>query len=155
MLVGLWPVPSAAQAPSIYDLRSVTTGSSSLAWVPAIQDQGFFSDCWTFAAATAIESNLLKNGFLPAAAALPPMTVSSWHLSAFNGGPEPAGFGLLIAAAAAWPLLRRRSRTKLPIDERRARSPGGGDVDGPACPAESRGRRRRRPDLVAPAIPPT
>jgi hypothetical protein len=36
MLVGLWAVPSAAQAPSTYDLRSVTTCSSSLAWVPAI-----------------------------------------------------------------------------------------------------------------------
>jgi len=56
--------------------------------VPAIQDQGYFNDCWTFASATAIESNLLKNGFLPASGSAPPMTVSSWHLSAFNGGPE-------------------------------------------------------------------
>ena len=87
-LVGLWAVPCAAQAPAAYDLRSVTSGSSTLAWVPAIQDQGYFSDCWTFAAATAIESNLLKNGLLPAASGPPPVTVSSWHLSAFNGAPE-------------------------------------------------------------------
>jgi hypothetical protein len=78
-----------AQAlPSTYDLRAVTTGSGVQAWVPAIQDQGIFDDCWTFAAATAIESNLLKNGLLAPAATAPAVTISSWHISTRNGAPE-------------------------------------------------------------------
>ena len=78
-----------AQAlPSSYDLRAVTTGSGVQAWVPAIQNQGIFNDCWTFASATAIESNLLKSGLLAAAATAPAVTISSWHISTRNGAPE-------------------------------------------------------------------
>jgi hypothetical protein len=88
MLVGGLATPAAAQPPAAYDLRAVTSGGSTLAWVPAIQDQGDFDDCWTFASATAIESNLLKNGFLGPQPTPPAATISSWHLSARNGAPE-------------------------------------------------------------------
>lgn len=82
-------VATAQVLPSAYDLRAVASGSGTVAWVPAIQDQGIFNDCWTFASATAIESNLLKNGFFgPAPAAPPPVQISSWHLSTRNGAPE-------------------------------------------------------------------
>lgn len=74
--------------PSTYDLRAVPTGSGTLAWVPTVQDQGIFGDCWTFASATAIESNLLKIGYLGLQTAPPPATISSWHISARNGAPE-------------------------------------------------------------------
>ena len=77
-----------AQTPSSYDLRAVTTGSGVQAWVPAIQNQGIFSDCWTFAAATAIESNLLQTGLLAPQPTPPAVTISSWHISARNGAPE-------------------------------------------------------------------
>ncbi len=88
----------AQSLPAAYDLRAVASGSVTVAWVPAIQDQGMFNDCWTFASATAIESNLLKNGFFgPAPAVPPPVRVSSWHLSTRNGAPESVvkqgGFG--------------------------------------------------------------
>jgi hypothetical protein len=74
-----------AQAlPTTYDLRSVS-GSS---WVSDIQDQGQFGDCWTFASATAINSNLIMNGYLSTAASPPPIEISSWHLSTANGQPE-------------------------------------------------------------------
>ncbi len=77
-----------AQVPAAYDLRTVTSGGTTLAWVPAIQNQGDFNDCWTFASATAIESNLLKQGLLGPQTSPPPATVSSWHLSTRNGAPE-------------------------------------------------------------------
>lgn len=88
LMLGVLATPAAAQAPGAYDLRRVTSGGSTLAWVPDIQDQGDFNDCWTFASATAIESNLLKNGFLGPQPTPPPATISSWHLSARNGAPE-------------------------------------------------------------------
>lgn len=77
-----------AVPPAAYDLRAVASGTGTLAWVPAIQDQGIFNDCWTFAAATAIESNLLKSGLLGPQPVPPPVTISSWHISTRNGAPE-------------------------------------------------------------------
>jgi hypothetical protein len=84
--------------PAAYDLRAVASGASTVAWVPAVQDQGIFDDCWTFASATAIESNLLQNGlFGPAPPVAPPVQISSWHLSTRNGAAESlvrqGGFG--------------------------------------------------------------
>lgn len=79
---------AAQPLPSAYDLRGVSSGTSTVAWVPAIQDQGQFGDCWTFASATAMDSSLLKQGILPAAAAPPAPVVSSWALSTANGAPE-------------------------------------------------------------------
>lgn len=78
-----------AQAlPETYDLRQVNTPDGVVAWVPDIQDQGLFGDCWTFASATAMNSNLLKTGILPQASTPPPIQISSWHLSTRNGAPE-------------------------------------------------------------------
>jgi len=79
---------SAQALPATYDLRAVASGTSTVAWVPAIQDQGIFNDCWTFASATAIESNLLQNGFFGPAPTAPPAQISSWHLSTRNGAAE-------------------------------------------------------------------
>jgi len=78
----------AQSAPSAFDLRSVTVGSSTQAWVPTIQNQGTAEDCWTFATATAIESNLLMNGLLAASSTPPAMQISSWHLSTHNGAAD-------------------------------------------------------------------
>lgn len=78
-----------AQLPAHYDLRAVGSGSATVAWVPDIQDQGIFDDCWTFAGATAIESSMLKSGLFGNAPAAPPaIRVSSWHLSTRNGAAE-------------------------------------------------------------------
>jgi C1A family cysteine protease len=85
----------AQDVPIAFDLRSVTIGSSVQAWVPTIQNQGTAEDCWTFASATAIESNLLMNGLLAGSTTPPPMQISSWHLSTHNGAPDQ-----LIAADA-------------------------------------------------------
>lgn len=60
----------------------------TVAWVPAIQDQGSAEDCWTFASATVINSNLLKNGFLSTSSTAPTIQISSWHLSTRNGAPD-------------------------------------------------------------------
>lgn len=79
---------SIVQAQQSYDLRSVSDTNGTTSWVPDIQDQGLFGDCWTFASATAMNSNLLKTGLLPAAATPPPIQISSWHLSTANGAPE-------------------------------------------------------------------
>lgn len=79
---------SAVHAQQSYDLRSVSTGSGTVSWVSDIQDQGIFSDCWSFASATAMDSNLLMNGFLPQVSTPPPIQISSWHLSTVNGAPE-------------------------------------------------------------------
>lgn len=89
-LLVLASLPTAALAapPAAYDLRVVTSGATTRAWVPDIQDQGDFDDCWTFASATAIESSLLKQGFLGHAATPPKPVISSWHLSTRNGAPE-------------------------------------------------------------------
>ena len=82
-------VASAQSLPSAYDLRAVASGSGTVAWVPDILDQGIFNDCWTFASATAIESNLLRNGSLGPAPTTPPRArISAWHISARNGAPE-------------------------------------------------------------------
>jgi len=75
-------------AQSSYDLRAVVVGAGQESWVPGIQDQGIFGDCWTFASATAMESNLLQSGVLPNSGTPPPIKVSSWHLSTANGAPE-------------------------------------------------------------------
>jgi len=82
--LGLLP----AQLPTQYDLRAVLVNSSTQSWVPAIQDQGIFGDCWTFASATAMESSLLMNGYLSNTGTPPNISVSSWHLSTANGAPE-------------------------------------------------------------------
>jgi len=78
----------AAQPPTAYDLRSVTTAGGTVAWVSAIQDQGTAEDCWTFASATAMDSSLLMQGYLPTGASAPAPEVSSWHLSVANGNPN-------------------------------------------------------------------
>lgn len=79
--------PAPAQAtPASFDLRSVNGGTQ--AWVPEVQNQGAAEDCWTFAAATAMNSNLLKNGLLPTSAVPPAISISSWHLSTNNGAPD-------------------------------------------------------------------
>jgi len=86
-----------AQAPpASFDLRSVNNGTQ--AWVPEIQNQGAAEDCWTFAAATAMNSNLLKTGLLPASVVPPPISISSWHISTNNGSPDD-----LLAASAFSP----------------------------------------------------
>ncbi len=75
--------------PAAYDLRSVLDGGNTVSWVPDIQDQGYFGDCWTFASATAMDSNLLMNGlFGPVPATPPTIQISSWALSTGNGVPE-------------------------------------------------------------------
>lgn len=77
-----------ATPPPQYDLRSIQIGPLTESWVPDIQDQGIFNDCWTFASATSMESNLLMNGYLPTHSTPPHIKVSSWHLSTANGAPE-------------------------------------------------------------------
>ena len=74
---------------SAYDLRSVTESNTTVSWVPSIQNQGYFGDCWTFASATAMDSDLLQNGMLGAPVSTPPtIAISSWALSTGNGAPE-------------------------------------------------------------------
>lgn len=75
-------------AQSAYDLRSVTVNSTTQSWVPDIQNQGIFGDCWTFASATAMNSNLLMSGVLSNTGTPPHIQLSSWHLSTANGAPE-------------------------------------------------------------------
>lgn len=80
----------AQSLPATYDLRSVlVVPGETASWVAAVQDQGQFNDCWTFATATAIDSNLLMNGYFGASVSTPPtIQISSWHLSTANGFPE-------------------------------------------------------------------
>lgn len=80
--------PLRADHPLSYDLRNV----DGLSYVPAIQNQGEMEDCWTFATATSLNSNLQWNGQLGAASTPPPVTISSWHLSAFNGQPQVTAY---------------------------------------------------------------
>lgn len=83
------PLLARGDLPTSYDLRSVDVGGSTVSWISDIQDQGVFSDCWSFASAEAINSNLLMNNMLGAPAVTPPpIQVSSWHLSTANGAPE-------------------------------------------------------------------
>lgn len=89
MVAGLLSAAVHAQGlPTSYDLRSVTVSGSTQSWISSIQDQGLFGDCWTFASAAAMDSNLLKQGILPAASTPPAPVVSSWALSTANGAPE-------------------------------------------------------------------
>lgn len=81
-------VRSAAQIPRHYDLRHVATRSGDVAWVSSIQNQGVAEDCWSFASATAMNSNLLMQGLIPTAHVAPSPAVSSWHLSTANGNPN-------------------------------------------------------------------
>ncbi len=69
-----------------YDLRS--GGPGGVAWVPAVQNQSNIGDCWTFATSTALDSNLIMNGYLPTSTVAPVISVSNWHLTAYNGAPE-------------------------------------------------------------------
>lgn len=88
-IIGLCSNATHAQGlPAAYDLRGVTVSGSTLAWISAIQDQGQFGDCWTFASAAAMDSNLLRQGILPATSVPPTPVVSSWALSTANGAPE-------------------------------------------------------------------
>lgn len=75
-----------AQVPSTYDLRSAGAGGTSL--VAAVQNQSLMGDCWTFASATALDSNLLKKGYLNTSTTPPQIQVSSWHISTAVGAPE-------------------------------------------------------------------
>lgn len=76
----------AALAQDIYDLRSA--GPGGVSWVAAVQDQSNLGDCWTFGTSTALDSNLIKNGYLPTSTTAPDIAISSWHLSAYNGAAE-------------------------------------------------------------------
>jgi len=82
-------LPSNGQTvPASYDLRTVTVGGSTQSWISDIQNQGDFEDCWTFATAAAMDSNLLKQGLLPATSPPPAPLISSWALSTANGAAE-------------------------------------------------------------------
>ena len=94
--------PSWAQLPTSYDLRSVTTGSGTVAWVSSIQNQGTAEDCWTFASATAMDSNLLKSGLLQTGSVAPAPAVSSWHLSVANGNPNQLNPAVAFTNGSNW-----------------------------------------------------
>jgi len=57
-----------------------------------VQNQGDMQDCWTFATATALDSTLLKNGYIPTSLTAPDPVVSSWHLSVYNGQPQETAY---------------------------------------------------------------
>jgi len=87
--IGFWVSEKSASAqsdPLVFDLRDAGPGGDS--WVPAIQDQSNLGDCWSFATTTALDSDLIMNGYLPTSTTPPAMSISSWHLSAYNGAPE-------------------------------------------------------------------
>lgn len=84
MILGL--VLPGLRGQSVYDLRSAGPGGVSL--VAAVQNQSNLGDCWTFATTTALDSNLILNGYLPTSTVAPPISISSWHLSAYNGAAE-------------------------------------------------------------------
>lgn len=86
LAVAATPGGARAQLPAVYDLRSA--GPGGVAWVPAVQDQSSVGDCWTFGTSTALNSNLLLNGYLPTSTTAPAIAISSWHLSAYNGAPQ-------------------------------------------------------------------
>jgi hypothetical protein len=70
--------------------------------VSSIQNQGTAEDCWTFASATAMDSNLLKSGLLPTGSAAPAPEVSSWHLSVANGNPNQLNPAEAFTNASNW-----------------------------------------------------
>lgn len=82
--------PRRASSQSVYDLR--TAGPGGVSWVPAVQDQSQVGDCWSFATTTALDSNLIKNGYLPTSTTAPPIAISSWHLSAYNGAAQNTNY---------------------------------------------------------------
>jgi len=88
--------------PASYDLRSVSTLGGSVAWVSSIQNQGTAEDCWTFASATAMDSNLIKSGYLSTSSAPPAPEVSSWHLSTANGNPNQIVPGSAFGNGSNW-----------------------------------------------------
>ncbi|MFM1904337.1 MAG: Papain family cysteine protease [Planctomycetota bacterium] len=94
------PTLFAEGPPASFDLRSVNNGTQ--AWVPEVQNQGAAEDCWTFAAATAMNSNLLKTGLLPASPVPPPISISSWHLSTNNGAPDQLLASEAFSATSNW-----------------------------------------------------
>lgn len=94
------PALLAQGRPASFDLRSANNGTQ--AWVPQIQNQGAAEDCWTFAAATAMDSNLLKTGLLPASPVPPPISISSWHLSTNNGAPDALLASEAFSASSNW-----------------------------------------------------
>ncbi|MFM8981659.1 MAG: C1 family peptidase, partial [Spartobacteria bacterium] len=93
------PALFAQGRPASYDLRSA---GGTQAWVPEIQNQGAAEDCWTFAAATAMNSNLLKTGLLPASQIPPPISISSWHLSTNNGAPDALLASEAFSSSSNW-----------------------------------------------------
>lgn len=88
---------AAQPLPTAYSLRAVASGTSTVAGVPAIQNQGRFGDCWTLASATAMDRSLLKHGILFAQAVV--------------AVPEPtAGGGEALAIVGlAWRTRHRRA----------------------------------------------
>jgi len=76
----------ALRAQTTYDLR--TAGPGGVSWVPEVQNQSNLGTCWAFATTTALDSNLIKNGYLPTATTAPAMDLSVWHLIAYNGAAE-------------------------------------------------------------------
>lgn len=94
--------PGLAQLPVAYDLRGVATAGGTVAWVSAVQNQGTAEDCWTFASATAMDSNLLMRGYLPTGSNAPQPEVSSWHLSTANGNPNQLDAALAFGNASNW-----------------------------------------------------
>lgn len=94
------PTLFAEGPPASFDLRSVNNGTQ--AWVPEVQNQGAAEDCWTFAAATAMNSNLLKTGLLPASPVPPPISISSWHLSTNNGAADQLLASEAFSATSNW-----------------------------------------------------
>ncbi len=102
LLLGYCALVSSAWAdlPANYDLRSA--GEGGFSWVPAIQNQSEMEDCWTFATATALDSALIKAGYLPTSTTAPDIVISSWHLSAYNGQQEATAYNTGNSNTAEW-----------------------------------------------------
>jgi hypothetical protein len=69
--------------PATYDLRNV----DGVSLTPAIQNQSEVGDCWAFATTTALDGNLILNGYQPTSSTPPAMALSPWYLTVFNGAP--------------------------------------------------------------------
>ena len=105
LLIGILPAAGTVRGqslPASYDLRSIATLSGTVAWVSAIQNQGTAEDCWTFASATAMDSNLLMQGLLATGSVAPAPEVSSWHLSTANGNPNQIDPAKAFTSASNW-----------------------------------------------------